>query len=95
VVQDVEGVYREGSGRPLLAQFCQKEIVSQVEIEVNLAGAVERVARNSGTSVEGQAIMVVVVPSCDIHGLPEYSDNAVPKSNNFPASKVPSKSNLL
>ena len=72
MVQDVERIDGDGESRDIflfIGTRFEREIVSEVEIEIDEAGAVERIACKAGGTIVYDAVTIIVRPGGDVHGL--------------------------
>src|SRR5258708_32763641 len=65
VIQDVEGVDRNGPNRSFLTPFGKKEVTRKIEIHVDVAGAVKSVPRSTCWTIDRQAVVVVIAACGD------------------------------
>jgi len=71
MIQDIERVDGDGEGGDFLfvGFRIEGEVVREVEIEIDQAGAVEGIAREAGGTIVNHAVAVVVCAGSDVYRL--------------------------
>ena len=72
MIQDIERVDGDGEGGEVflfVGFWIEGEVVREVEIEIDEAGAVEGIAREAGGAIVNHAVTVVVGAGSDVHRL--------------------------
>src|ERR1700733_1474193 len=67
MIQNIEGINRDGRDRPFFSRCREKDVARQVQIQVNIAWPMHRVPRNASRTIDGEAIMVVIISGGDIY----------------------------